>query len=239
MDGVTWAVKVGYCSAVEQDLDWNARIAKRIGEQVANAREGKGGRKMTAQALADRCAELGHPLDRSVIAKLEKGIRQTVTVADLLVLAEALGVPPISLLFPLSEKEIEALPRAVRPTWSAAQWFTAEGPFPPEPGTPQGTVRWEPPDDYALFRDHEQRVAMCLQAAQRTYDVRVEATLATGDDRAALNAIADVESARAQEAQVEIRAIRRALRSFGHEPPALPAPLRQLDSEDTKTDPGS
>ncbi|MEU5195221.1 helix-turn-helix transcriptional regulator [Streptomyces scabiei] len=229
---MAWAVKVGYCSAVEQDAekDFNARVAGRVGKQVALAREGAAGRKMTAQALADRCAQLGHPLDRSVIAKLEKGIRQTITVAELLVLAEALGVPPIELLFPLAEADVEALPGASRSTWAAAQWFMGERPLPGADG--QVDTRWEPPLVYGLYRTHEYAVAECLRAAQRTYEIRTEATLAAGDDRAELNKIADVESARAQEMQVEIRAVRATLRSAGFEPPTLPSHLRKLDSED-------
>lgn len=89
---------------------------------------------MTAQALADRCAALGYPLDRTVIAKLEKGLRQTVTVADLLVLAKALEVPPLALVFPVGyEGEVEVLPGRMEHPITALRWASGEG-FLPEEG---------------------------------------------------------------------------------------------------------
>ena len=47
----------------------------------------------SAQQLADECAKLGHPaLNRSTIAKIESGVRKSVTAAELDVLGRALGV---------------------------------------------------------------------------------------------------------------------------------------------------
>ena len=43
--------------------------------------------------LSARCGELGLPIDRNVIAKLENGHRNSVTVDEVCVLAAALGVP--------------------------------------------------------------------------------------------------------------------------------------------------
>lgn len=81
---------------------------------------------MSAQQLADRCAQLGFPLHRSVIANLENGRRPTVSVAELLVLAEALGVPAARLLIPLDNGDVETLPgRPVNP-WTALRSFTGD-----------------------------------------------------------------------------------------------------------------
>lgn len=91
------------------------------------------GRRLSAQGLADRCAELGHPLDRSVIAKLEKGIRQTVSVADLLVLAKALDLPPLALVFPVGyEEEAEVLPGRKEHPVTGLRWASGEGFLPAE-----------------------------------------------------------------------------------------------------------
>lgn len=67
---------------------------------------------MSAQQLADRCAELGvDSLPRTVISNLETGRRGNVTVAEVLVLAEALSVPPAALMFPVGYADsIEHLP---------------------------------------------------------------------------------------------------------------------------------
>jgi hypothetical protein len=101
-----------------------------IGERVAWFRKraaAAGGKKMTVQALADRCADLGLPLGRVTIAKLERGMRQTITPAEVMVLAAALGVPPIELLLPVGYQETaEILPGQQLPALDAARWFAGE-----------------------------------------------------------------------------------------------------------------
>jgi hypothetical protein len=113
-----------YGSLVEHDPDWAIRMTAEIGRRVAWFRERK---KMTVKALADRCAELGLPLGRVTITKLEGGHRQAITPAELMVLAAALGVPPIELLFAVGRQErVEALPGVRTTPWFAALWFTGE-----------------------------------------------------------------------------------------------------------------
>lgn len=72
-----------------------AVVAKRI-------REVRGLRGWTALELAERCDGLGMPeLNRSVIANIESGRRQDVSVTELLVFARALDVAPVNLLVPI------------------------------------------------------------------------------------------------------------------------------------------
>ncbi|MEH0582814.1 hypothetical protein QA942_01370 [Streptomyces sp. B21-106] len=217
----------------EAGKDFNTLVAQRVGRQIARAREGVGGRRMTAQALANRTAELGHPLDRSVIAKLEKGFRQTVTVADVLVLARALDVAPVALLFALDEPQVELLPGEVRPTWPALQWFGAEGPYPAASGGDVEPQRWDPPPTIALFRQHEDFVRQCQQAAARAAESRLQSTLAGAEDRAQLEAAAEADAQLALSLRDTIKAFRKSLRAAKHEPPQLPKALRGLD-EDAK-----
>ncbi|AUN42486.1 hypothetical protein ASU32_22725 [Tsukamurella tyrosinosolvens] len=83
------------------------------------------GVNLSAQALADRTRELGHELKRSVIANLESGRRTSVSVADLVVLAVALDVPPAMLVYPVGEEStVEALPGIETDTVAALGWFT-------------------------------------------------------------------------------------------------------------------
>ncbi|QJS13225.1 helix-turn-helix domain-containing protein [Streptomyces argyrophyllae] len=215
------------------EKDFNARLADRVGRLVARAREGAGGRKMSAQALAARCAELGHPLDRSVIAKLEKGIRQTVTVADLLVLARALDVPPVTLLVPLDEAEVELMPGESRPVWPAVLWFSAEAPYPAPAGQDGEPQRWEPPLPIALFRQHDDLVRECLSAAGRAADHRMQSTLSSGDERVKLQAAADADAELAVSLRDVLKAVRRSLRAVNQEPPALPKALSGLDQSES------
>ncbi len=86
--------------------------------------------KRSAQWLADRTAELGHPISRTAISNLEVGRKRAVDVPELVVLAKALGVPPLLLLYPaLSAGEVEVLPGHRTSSWSAAQWFAGRGPY--------------------------------------------------------------------------------------------------------------
>ncbi|WP_232499631.1 helix-turn-helix domain-containing protein [Agromyces humatus] len=102
---------------------WPARLAESVGRQVKRYRE-RPESKMSAQALADRTAELGHEIKRSVIANLESGRRDFVSVADLLVLAKALDVPPMALLIPIEGGgTVEILNGAFSDPWHAVDWF--------------------------------------------------------------------------------------------------------------------
>lgn len=213
------------------DKDFNARVAERVGKQVASAREGIGGRRMTAQALANRTAELGQPLDRSVIAKLEKGLRQTITVAELLVLARALDVPPATLLFPLDQSEVELLPGEERGVWPSLLWLTGEAPYPEETAPHTEPRRWEAPPALALFRQHEQLVREALAAGGRAAEYRLQATLSEGSTRAQLEAAAHADAELTRTLGDTIRALRRSLRAVNHEPPPLPKEFRSLDED--------
>lgn len=83
---------------------------------------------MSAQDLADACADLGHPIPRNVIANMESGRRSTLPLVDVLVLAAALRTPPVLLLYPLGYVEdVQKLPLADPVgTWDALRWFTGE-----------------------------------------------------------------------------------------------------------------
>jgi hypothetical protein len=82
---------------------------------------------MSVQKLADTTAELGMEIPRSVLANLESGRRETISVAEVLVLAAALDVSPIELIFPVGFDEgTEILPgRKIYPL-DAMRWFTGE-----------------------------------------------------------------------------------------------------------------
>jgi transcriptional regulator with XRE-family HTH domain len=64
-----------------------------------NVRRFRNSHRLTVYELADRLKTGGHAIAASAISKIERGERQ-VTVDDLMALAIALDVPPISLLLP-------------------------------------------------------------------------------------------------------------------------------------------
>lgn len=103
--------------------NWKAATASRIGRAVHQARKGR----YTAEQLSGRCADLGHAIHRTTITKIENG-RGSFEVSDLLILAAALGIPPVSLLFPdIPSGQVEAIPGWVVPSSEAMNWFDGDG----------------------------------------------------------------------------------------------------------------
>ena len=97
---------------------------ERVGREVRRLR-GKDHAKMSAAGLADRTAALGHPISRSVIADLEIGRKKSLDVAELLVLAQALQVAPVQLVYPdLPKGDVEVLPGRFVESHEALQWFS-------------------------------------------------------------------------------------------------------------------
>lgn len=70
-----------------------------IAAQVAaNVRILRKRHRLSATAVADRTGELGFPVPRSVIANLETGRRDHVSVDELVVLAKVFEIDPVVLL---------------------------------------------------------------------------------------------------------------------------------------------
>ncbi|MFD9813693.1 helix-turn-helix domain-containing protein [Streptomyces sp. NPDC059080] len=109
---------------MEQQEGWAERLAAVIAGEVFRYRRNQG---MSAQALSDRCTDLGMAVPRAVISNLENGRRTSVSVAEILVLAAALDIPPAALVFPVGyTEETEALPGANVPPFEAVRWFAGE-----------------------------------------------------------------------------------------------------------------
>ena len=94
--------------AVGPSARWQEYLARTVGREVLRQRHR---RRLSAPQLADRTAELGVPVSRSVLAALEAGKRDTVTTGEVLVLAASLGVAPSELICPVGfDEQIELLP---------------------------------------------------------------------------------------------------------------------------------
>ncbi len=95
--------------------DVNARIARAI-------KHARGDR--SAQVIADETARLGFPITRDTIANIENGRKRSVDVPELIVLAKALGIPPLRLIYPdLVDAPVEALPGVDKTSGDAALSF--------------------------------------------------------------------------------------------------------------------
>jgi transcriptional regulator with XRE-family HTH domain len=99
---------------------WARGQTARIAQEIRRLRK-----PHSAQWLAGRTAELGHPLTRAQITDLENGRRKHLTVSELTMLARALNTAPVALLHPGPyDGIVEVLPGIEVSEMRAAQWFS-------------------------------------------------------------------------------------------------------------------
>src|SRR5271156_692638 len=102
--------------------DWAEDLHRRVAAAIKAARGSR-----PAQWLADETQRLGYPISRAAIANYESGRKKGLDVAELLVLAAALRIPPLAILFPqLPAGSVEVLPDMETTSWEAAAWFSGE-----------------------------------------------------------------------------------------------------------------
>lgn len=105
---------------------WAETLVARIMGEVRRLR-GRDHSALSAAKLADRTADIGYPISRNVLAELENGRKRSLDVAELLVLAAALGVSPAQLMFPeLPKGQVEVLPGVPQESHDALRWFSGE-----------------------------------------------------------------------------------------------------------------
>jgi hypothetical protein len=82
---------------------------------------------MSAQDVADETKRLDRPISRDQLTSYEIGRRSSLDVADLLVIAAALGTSPLALLFPGNpDQPVEMLPGQTETTLAASMWFVGD-----------------------------------------------------------------------------------------------------------------
>jgi transcriptional regulator with XRE-family HTH domain len=216
------------------DESWASNVAKVVATEVRRYRDLQG---MSAQQLSDACAELGHPIARSVLANFESGRRPTISVPEILVLARALSVPPVLLLYPLGRSEdVEVLPGNTQRTSAALDWFTGRSAFPGryigfgsvdelsglsewyedrEAGWEAGAV------PIRLYQSHHGAVSSWHYVAQSVRRM--------GLDEEAARAELDKQRGRYE---AQLREVRNDLRQRGLLLPPLPHELRHVDEDE-------
>ncbi len=183
----------------------------------------------SAQDLADRCEELGHPIPRNVIANMESGRRAVLPLVDVIVLAAALETYPAHLIFPVGYvEETQELPfQPLVPTWDALRRFTGE----------EEVID----NDAGLvpsFEYHASLVRTALAALEEEEHARFAAKQATSRaqrEEAERKRIAYADQA--VSAKYTLRHLRRELREDGAVPPDLPPALGDVDPPETDTTP--
>ncbi|WP_238422706.1 helix-turn-helix domain-containing protein [Gordonia sp. 'Campus'] len=104
---------------------WQLERSRDFGAALSKRRKGAG---LTALQLSERTRELGFPISRVAISKIESNSRAgKLDIAELVVLAAALEIPPILLLYPsVPDGGIRVLPREEVASSVALTWFTGE-----------------------------------------------------------------------------------------------------------------
>lgn len=113
--------------ANESGQQWAESLVRRAGRAIKAARGGK-----SAAWLSERTAQLGYRISPTVIAKLDSGHRGSVlSIAELLILAAALDIPPTLLLFPtFPDGSVELLPDVSVSTLKARECLCGDAPIP-------------------------------------------------------------------------------------------------------------
>lgn len=210
---------------------WPAAFTARIAQGMREARKAAG---LTMGEVAHGCADRGlTEFTEHSMKNLESGRKASITIADFVVLADVLGVPPVALLFPLgTSATVEVLPGREVSTWDALAWFTGETPL-DQPAV-EGTAR----DVLDVFRHHGDLVA----AATSSYALarerrRTASTTLDRARRATLLQRAEGYEEHAFEDCQELRAFRGRMRERGLVPPALPDELAFVDQPEIPTHP--
>lgn len=98
---------------------------KRIARAIKAARGPR-----SAQWLADRTEELGYPISRAQIANYETGKKKNLDIAELTIIAAALDLSPMLLIYPGPYGEdVDVLPYETVSQYRATQWFSVDPSF--------------------------------------------------------------------------------------------------------------
>ncbi|MFF4532616.1 helix-turn-helix domain-containing protein [Streptomyces sp. NPDC001407] len=204
--------------------EWADQVMATVAAEVRRRRKEL---RMSAQDLADACAEIGYPIPRNVIANMESGRRSTLPLVEVMVLAKALRTHPICLLYPVGYvREVQKLPlREPEPTWNAMHWFTGDSDgF----GVEDAMLR--------RFRAHAraERAALAALEGEKRERWKAETADNPADQEDALRAQADYAE-RAALAKYRLRSARAFIREDGGNPPHLPPELADVDPPTTNT----
>jgi transcriptional regulator with XRE-family HTH domain len=209
---------------------WPTAFTARIAHEMREARKAAG---LTMGDVAQGCADRGlTEITEQSVKNLESGRKASMTIADFVVLADVLGVPPVSILFPLgTSATVEVLPEKDVSTWDALAWFTGETPMdqPAPEGTPRGVLD--------VFRNHGDLVAAATASTTLAKERRRAAstTLDRARRAALLERAAGYEEHAFEDCQ-ELRAFRARMRERNLVPPALPDDLAFVDQPTSDID---
>ncbi|MFI9845167.1 helix-turn-helix domain-containing protein [Nonomuraea sp. NPDC051941] len=202
--------------------EWSVTCTRQIAANVRHHRERQ---NLSVQTVANRCAEMGVPITRPKLAKLESGHGNLLTVPELLVLAHALDTPPLLLLAPVgrTDSAVEIVPGVETDPHTAAAWIDGSAPLPTDPQDAGAAARAE----LRLLREHQR---LLDQWTSRTRAAAASHERAgDGPHAKAWSEAAHLHTREAEHAAERIADQRDNMRARGITPPPLPPGLLHLD----------
>jgi transcriptional regulator with XRE-family HTH domain len=197
---------------------WQVRLTKTVAGEVRRYRKL---RKMSGQALVDRCAQLGLAIPAAVLSNLELGRRESISIAELLVLAQALDVSPTLLIAPVATADkIEILPGHEADPMAVVDWFAGDARFDlTRTGLVAKGLMWvdRGPAGYVQLYRHHDMLVQLLQAEI------TEGRFVPGES-------GNVKE-RVDGGPGELRLVRRVMREEGLRVPDLPPELAGTDAD--------
>jgi transcriptional regulator with XRE-family HTH domain len=204
-----------YGALMTRARPWPAELTRVTGQQVRRYREK---RRMTADQLAAKVTELGLRYTRAQVTNLEAERRDSVTVGEVFILASALGVPALLLVFPVGRvNAVEVLPGQEMTPWTALRWALTGRPQ--VLGTEVSEEDAELIDSFRYESDLIERWAHARAEARSLQDRGGDPTEIEQLEQRQWNAID------------ALRHHRRLLRQSGLTPLGFPAGLSYLDEE--------
>lgn len=209
--------------------EWSATVVNTVAQQVRRYRKKQG---LTAHGLADRTGELGFPVPRNVIANLENGRREAVSITELLVLARALNVPLLVLLFPVGTVEaVEPTPGEQVSPWEALRWASGEASLPSAASDAHEELK-QNATEIRLYRDEARLVQEWQEADDMVLAVWKDfAATSNTTTHAAMRAQASSYEALKKQLADQIAGLRNEGRRMGVLFQELPDGLRHIDQE--------
>jgi len=178
--------------------------------------------------LAERTAQLGHPMSRVTLAKIEAGGTRAdnATLDDVLVLAAALDVPPPLLFLPLGEAEaVSIAPDLIAHPHVVLDWLAGEDDL-------RESVPW--PSHTEAWSRNVHPVRMFRGLRERQHEAALADAEATGLDKQGKDAEAIQARHRLDRALASLGAWLEAMRSAGLAVPDMPdewqARMAELDA---------
>jgi transcriptional regulator with XRE-family HTH domain len=190
--------------------EWSADLTRSIAKNVRRYRKAK---DWSARELAETCTILGFDIPRTAVSDLENGRRLFITVSELLMLARALEVSPIDLVFPQDREEpVRVSPAELLDSFEAGQWWSGRRKI---VGVGHAVRRYVQPkghDPRSLFQEHESLVMAIRYVCRQLETATIPETVQEAQDvlRTDVNQLTE---------------LRQMIRSFGFIPPNLPQDL--------------